>query len=232
MSAASSPAISCFSDFSTTGDGLIAALQVLAVLARGRQAGQRSGASVRAAAAGAGECALQERLAAGRCAREIAHRGGEARLNGTGRVLVRKSGTEPVIRVMAEGEDEKAGRAVVRDIAGAIDDAARLKPHGFFVIAGSDSGGGAGHPGRHQNRERLRRLCHDGGHGRHRAEHAKVFMPFIRSRRISCAAQIAACLADIGADAIKIGMLGMAPSPRRWPMRWKSTMRFPLCSIR
>jgi len=31
----------------------------------------------------------------------------EARLNGSGRLLVRKSGTEPVIRVMGEGEDEK-----------------------------------------------------------------------------------------------------------------------------
>ena len=30
----------------------------------------------------------------------------KARLNGAGRILVRKSGTEPVIRVMAEGDDE------------------------------------------------------------------------------------------------------------------------------
>ena len=53
------------SDFSTTGDGLIAALQVLAVLADRRQARERSGASVRTDAAGAGECALQQRHAAG-----------------------------------------------------------------------------------------------------------------------------------------------------------------------
>jgi phosphoglucosamine mutase len=39
-------------------------------------------------------------------------------------VLVRKSGTEPVIRVMAEGEDAREIRAVVRAIAGAIKDAA------------------------------------------------------------------------------------------------------------
>ena len=44
---------------------------------------------------------------------------GEARLNGSGRILVRKSGTEPVIRVMAEGDDEKLVRAVVREIAAA-----------------------------------------------------------------------------------------------------------------
>ena len=42
----------------------------------------------------------------------------------SGRVLVRKSGTEPLIRVMAEGEDEKPVRAVVRAIAGAIEEVA------------------------------------------------------------------------------------------------------------
>ena len=49
---------------------------------------------------------------------------GTAQLNGKGRILVRKSGTEPVIRVMAEGEDEREIRAVVRAIASAIKDAA------------------------------------------------------------------------------------------------------------
>jgi phosphoglucosamine mutase len=41
----------------------------------------------------------------------------EARLNGSGRLLVRKSGTEPVIRIMGEGEDEKLVRQMVREIA-------------------------------------------------------------------------------------------------------------------
>jgi phosphoglucosamine mutase len=44
----------------------------------------------------------------------------ESRLNGSGRILVRKSGTEPVIRIMGEGEDEKLIRQVVRDIADII----------------------------------------------------------------------------------------------------------------
>jgi phosphoglucosamine mutase len=48
----------------------------------------------------------------------------EARLNGQGRVLVRKSGTEPVIRIMAEGENESLVRSVVHDIAAAIQEAA------------------------------------------------------------------------------------------------------------
>ena len=49
------------SDFSTTGDGLIAALQVLAVLAQEGKPASRGGASLRAVAPGAGECALQAR---------------------------------------------------------------------------------------------------------------------------------------------------------------------------
>ena len=43
---------------------------------------------------------------------------GKARLDGTGRVLIRKSGTEPVVRVMAEGEDENLVRQVVEDLRG------------------------------------------------------------------------------------------------------------------
>jgi len=44
----------------------------------------------------------------------------EARLNGTGRLLIRKSGTEPLIRVMAECEDEVLLEAVVDEIVGAV----------------------------------------------------------------------------------------------------------------
>jgi phosphoglucosamine mutase len=47
----------------------------------------------------------------------------ETRLNGTGRILVRKSGTEPVIRVMAEGDDEALVREVVHDIVTSIEEA-------------------------------------------------------------------------------------------------------------
>ncbi len=108
-------------DFATTGDGLIAALQVLAVLVReGRPASEvcrlfaplpqllrnvrYSGASpllspvVAAAAAAA-----------------------EARLAGGGRLLLRASGTEPLIRVMAEGEDETLVAAVVDELCAVIE---------------------------------------------------------------------------------------------------------------
>jgi phosphoglucosamine mutase len=44
----------------------------------------------------------------------------EAALNGTGRLLVRPSGTEKLIRVMAEGDDEKLVRRVVSDVSAAV----------------------------------------------------------------------------------------------------------------
>jgi len=49
----------------------------------------------------------------------------ELQLNGSGRLLVRRSGTEPMIRIMAEGDDEKLVAQLVRDIAGAVRSAAR-----------------------------------------------------------------------------------------------------------
>jgi phosphoglucosamine mutase len=48
----------------------------------------------------------------------------EAELDGTGRVLIRPSGTEPVIRVMAEGEDRGQIEAVVDRICDAVRTAA------------------------------------------------------------------------------------------------------------
>jgi phosphoglucosamine mutase len=109
------------SDYSTTGDGLIAALQVLKVLV---ETGQPMSALARQFEPvpqklenvrfnGAGKplehADVQAAIAAG-----------EARLNGSGRLLVRASGTEPLIRVMAEGDDAALVAQVVRDIAGVV----------------------------------------------------------------------------------------------------------------
>ena len=113
------------SDFNTTGDGLIAALQILAVLVK-------NGKPVSEI------CNLFEpypqllknaRYTAGTNPLETpqvkeAIREGEERLNGTGRVVIRKSGTEPVIRVMAEGEDEKLVSDVVDDIVATVENSA------------------------------------------------------------------------------------------------------------
>ncbi len=109
------------SDFSTTGDGLIAALQVLAVLV---------GSGGPASGTGRLFTPLPQRLRSLRFdgaakpldAREVkeAIRSAEAALGKAGRLLIRKSGTEPVIRVMAEGEDEGLVTQVVGDIVEAV----------------------------------------------------------------------------------------------------------------
>jgi phosphoglucosamine mutase len=49
---------------------------------------------------------------------------GKSRLGKSGRLVIRPSGTEPVIRVMAEGDDEKLVKTVVSEIVHALSDAA------------------------------------------------------------------------------------------------------------
>ena len=44
----------------------------------------------------------------------------EAQLEGRGRLLIRKSGTEPVIRVMVEGENEQEVKALAQHLANAV----------------------------------------------------------------------------------------------------------------
>ncbi|MBM3647388.1 MAG: phosphoglucosamine mutase [Alphaproteobacteria bacterium] len=113
------------SDHATTGDGLMAALQALSAMRKsGRPASEAFRAfqpvpqflkNVRVGDANAA-------LAAASVTRAIA--AAEARLGRGGRILVRKSGTEPLIRVMAEGDDSELVRAVVDQIIDAIPQAA------------------------------------------------------------------------------------------------------------
>jgi len=107
-------------DYSTTGDGLMAALQVLAAIVE-------TGAAASAACSifkpvpqllksvrFAGGAPLEERMV------KQAIKAGEQRLGSAGRLLVRKSGTEPLIRIMAEGEDETLVAAIVDEVAAAV----------------------------------------------------------------------------------------------------------------
>ena len=107
-------------DYSTTGDGLVAALQILACLVEsGRPASEllhqfdplpqllrnvRFGGGAPLEAAGV----------------KTAIASAERRLEGTGRLVIRKSGTEPLIRVMAEGEDQALVEEVVESICEAV----------------------------------------------------------------------------------------------------------------
>ncbi|HYF22827.1 MAG TPA: phosphoglucosamine mutase [Caulobacteraceae bacterium] len=111
-------------DYSTTGDGLLAALQVLAVMVR---TGKPMSALARQF-----EPVPQKlenvRFAGGEPLKtktvQQAIADAEARLNGSGRLVVRASGTEPLIRVMAEGDDEAVVDQVIKQVVGAVKQAA------------------------------------------------------------------------------------------------------------
>ena len=109
------------SDYCTTGDGLIAALQVLAV-------------AVQADAPMSDVAHVFEPLP--QVLKNVRYTGpsplesdrvkvaisqAEAELSGSGRLLIRKSGTEPLIRVMAEGEDPDRVNAIVDWLAGVVE---------------------------------------------------------------------------------------------------------------
>jgi phosphoglucosamine mutase len=107
-------------EHSTTGDGLIAALQVLAAIVETGAPASRVCSvfkpvpqrllNVRVADAGVIKHSLVQQAIAE----------GERRLGARGRLLVRKSGTEPLIRIMAEGEDETLVVAVIDAVAAAV----------------------------------------------------------------------------------------------------------------
>lgn len=108
------------SDYATTGDGLGTALQVLAVVAAEK---------VKVSDACHNFDPYPQLL------ENVRYSGGDPlsetsvklviaeadkKLGNTGRLVIRKSGTEPLIRVMAEGEDQKLVKTVVSDICAAV----------------------------------------------------------------------------------------------------------------
>jgi phosphoglucosamine mutase len=113
------------SDYATTGDGLIAALQVLAVLvgAGGPASKVLHPFEPRPQKLKSVNVGTGHPLDAPAVKQAIAE--AEARLGATGRLLIRKSGTEPVVRVMAEGSDEALISGIVEQVADVITSAAR-----------------------------------------------------------------------------------------------------------
>jgi len=108
-----------FSDYCTTGDGLIAALQVLSVI---RESGRKASDvcsvfkpvpqilnNVRAPGAVLELPAVRDVIARA-----------EAKLGKSGRFVIRKSGTEPLVRVMAEGDDGALVQQLVSEICEAV----------------------------------------------------------------------------------------------------------------
>jgi len=112
------------SDFATTGDGLIAALQVLSIVSAAQKPAHevlKLFDAVPQQLQNVGYAGSNP-LANDNVQRVIAD--ATTRLNGYGRILVRPSGTEPVIRVMAEGDDAAKVAAAVDQICMAIKAAA------------------------------------------------------------------------------------------------------------
>jgi len=109
-----------FGRHATTGDGLLTGALLAGIV-------RRSGTTLRDLAAGAmhalPQVLVNARASAPRVAEEMAGEIAAAvgRLGGTGRVLVRASGTEPVVRVMVEAETEELAGAVARDLAAAVE---------------------------------------------------------------------------------------------------------------
>jgi phosphoglucosamine mutase len=113
-------------DKTTTGDGLVSALQVLTVM-------KQTGAGLAELAAAMPK--YPQVLLNIRVERRFdpmsepavlkAAAGVERRFNGRGRIVLRASGTEPVIRVMVEGDDAALVKNGAREIAAVVEEAAR-----------------------------------------------------------------------------------------------------------
>jgi len=107
-----------FLEHNTTGDGLISGLQILALMKRTG----RSLSDLARCMTAVPQVLLSIRVKdkpdlAGLPDVQRAIRDGEAKLNGTGRVLVRYSGTEPLVRIMVEGERDALIRSVADELA-------------------------------------------------------------------------------------------------------------------
>jgi phosphoglucosamine mutase len=111
-------------DYTTTGDGLVAAMQVLAMVKKlGKPASEVCHRFeplpqvLRNVRFNGGKPLESENVV-----KAIAH--AQEQLNGCGRLVIRPSGTEPVIRVMAEAEDRKLVDALVAEVCDAVAKAA------------------------------------------------------------------------------------------------------------
>lgn len=108
------------SDFATTGDGLIAGLQVLACV----KDQDKPVSEVCRRFEPVPQILKNVRYKGGKPLEQdlvkSAIEDGAARLGNSGRLVIRASGTEPLIRVMAEGDDAELVKQVVNDIAGVV----------------------------------------------------------------------------------------------------------------
>jgi phosphoglucosamine mutase len=106
-------------DHATTGDGLLTALQVMdRVVRTGRSVTELAGAVTLLPQVLVNVAAPRERATADDVLAAVAAE--EAALNGDGRVLLRPSGTEPLVRVMVEAPTQALADDVARRLAAVV----------------------------------------------------------------------------------------------------------------
>lgn len=109
-----------FLDYATTGDGLLSALQLLQVVAASKQPLAELAAVVKPCPQVLHNVPVEDRSVLATPKVQQAMQKAEAILSGRGRLLVRPSGTEPLVRVMAEAETEALAEQAVRLVVAAI----------------------------------------------------------------------------------------------------------------
>jgi phosphoglucosamine mutase len=109
------------SDFTTTGDGLVTALQVLSVVVQSGKPVSEVCRRFEPVPQLLKSVRYKGRSPLDDDAVKAVVEAGRARLGDAGRLIIRPSGTEPVIRVMAEGDDDRLIAKVVNDIVASID---------------------------------------------------------------------------------------------------------------
>jgi phosphoglucosamine mutase len=110
-----------FLEHNTTGDGLVTALQVAAVIREtGRPLSELRRVMRRFPQVLVNVHVADKHRLGTNAAIAEAIRDAEAELGETGRVLVRPSGTEPLVRVMAEASDEETASAIVDRLVGVV----------------------------------------------------------------------------------------------------------------
>lgn len=109
-------------DRTTTGDGIVSALQVLAEIARTGKSLAELAAPVRKFPQVLINVPVQgkARAVVEAAAVQSALKAGEQKLDGRGRILLRPSGTEPLVRVMVEAQDERESRETAESIAAQV----------------------------------------------------------------------------------------------------------------
>lgn len=110
-----------FADYSTTGDGLITALQVLTTMVDSGKRASELNALMTTYPQVLLNVRVKNKDVCGNALVAEAIRAGEAELGDSGRILVRASGTEPLVRVMAEGPEREQLETICRRIVSVVE---------------------------------------------------------------------------------------------------------------